>query len=60
MFFDFKSLGFFLIILRKYCVLYLGLYIGCVVIFVVFFSFIIGVMFVKNKWKICYLIYKFR
>lgn len=58
--FDFKSLGSSLTILRKHCASYLGLYIGCAVTLAVFSSFIIGVMLVKNKWKIRYLIYKSR
>lgn len=56
--FDFKSLESSVNNLQKQCKSYLDWYIGCSVTLAMFFTFIISIIVVKNKWKIRYLIYK--
>ncbi|XP_052707492.1 toll-like receptor 4 [Crassostrea angulata] len=59
-YFDFKNLRSSLAILKKQCASYLGWYIACAVTLATFLTFLISVLLVRNKWKIRYLIYKFR
>ena len=56
--FDFKSLDSSLDLLLKHCASYTGWYIGGAAFLAIVSSVILGVILVKNKWKIRYLIYK--
>lgn len=58
--FNFSSAAGSLLTLKERCKSYLYVYIGCSVIAAFLISLIIGVLLVKNKWKIRYLIFKFK
>ncbi|XP_056016546.1 toll-like receptor 4 [Ostrea edulis] len=56
--FHFNTLETSLILLSKVCKSYFGWYIGTAITLTVFCSVLTGILLVKNKWKIRYIIYK--